>query len=214
MLKVTLYDGDQIVKEFTVALSPEDVEARLTAEPYTLEFEVDGQLIQLGTLVHPSIRPQLDALLSKARRKKEEVEEMEEDYEREQNEVGEEEDEEEDRKFRELMRLLEEVEGENEEEEEEEEEEEKAWKQPEWVKTLVSAVKELKAEVRKLQVQRSSSEQPTEKAASKQPIFIKSWAPYERVPKFAQGEQSQSPEDETLTPFQKAFLQRLFGQTQ
>ena len=195
MATIKVFEGETVVKEIATDLSVDEVQARLEAQPYSFNVEVDGQPYTIEVLVHPSMRGMMDTIFAKARRKKaEEDEEVEQD-------VAEGADEE-DERVRRLLEILE-------EEEPEEEEEEKAMKA---IKELTKAVKELRSAISRLEKQREIKDDEVKKER-RVPVVIKSWAPYERVQKFEEEKEMQRPEPienaGEVSDFQRELLKRL-----
>jgi len=200
MATIKVFEGETVVKEIATDLSVDEVQARLEAQPYSFNVEVDGQPYTIEVLVHPSMRGMMDTIFAKARRKKaEEDEEVEQD-------VAEGADEE-DERVRRLLEILEEEEPE--EEEPEEEEEEKTMKA---IKELTKAVKELRSAISRLEKQREIKDDEVKKER-RVPVVIKSWAPYERVQKFEEEKEMQRPEPienaGEVSDFQRELLKRL-----
>lgn len=206
MATIKVFEGETVVKEIATDLSVDEVQARLEAQPYSFNVEVDGQPYTIEVLVHPSMRGMMDTIFAKARRKKaEEDEEVEQD-------VAEGADEE-DERVRRLLEILEEEEPEEEEPEEEEEEEtEEEEKTMKAIKELTKAVKELRSAISRLEKQREIKDDEVKKER-RVPVVIKSWAPYERVQKFEEGKEMQRPEPienaGEVSDFQRELLKRL-----
>jgi flagellar biosynthesis GTPase FlhF len=201
MTTIKVFDGETVVKELHTDLNAEDIAARLEAQPYTIDLEVGGQPVALEVLVHPTMMDTIDGVLAKARKKAEEVKD---------EDAGDDEGDEEDERFKRLLALLEEAESEEEGEEEEEEE-----KVSRTLNELVKAVKELRETVAKLQAGEPKTAE-VKKERAKQPIILKSWAPYERAQKFDQPKETElekaqpsAIDTEALSDFQKELLKRL-----
>ena len=161
--------------------------------------------------MHPTMKDTIDSVLAKARKKAEEV--KDEDAEG----VGDEhEGDEEDERFKRLLALLEEAESEDEgEESEESEESEEEEKTSRTLNELVKAVRELREAVAKLQASEPKTED-VKKERAKQPVILKSWAPYERAQKFEQPKETElekaqpsAVDPAALSDFQKELLKRL-----
>lgn len=197
MATIKIFDGETLVKEIQTDLNVDDIVARMEVQPHEINLSVDGQPVVLEVLVHPTMKDTIDSVLAKARKKADEVKDEDE---------GDEDDE----RFKRLLALLEEA-DEDEEEGEEEEEEEKASRT---LNELVKAVKELRGAVAKLQAGEPKTEE-VKKERAKQPIILKSYAPYERVQKFEQPKeelekaQPSAANPEALSDFQKELLKRL-----
>ena len=208
MTTIKVFDGETVVKELRTDLNVDDIAARLEAQPYTIDLEVGGQPISLEVLVHPTMKDTIDSVLAKARKKAEEV--KDEDVE---SAVDEHEGDEEDERFKRLLALLEEAESEDEGEESEESEEEE--KTSRTLNELVKAVRELREAVAKLQASEPKTED-VKKERAKQPVILKSWAPYERAQKFEQPKETElekaqpsAVDPAALSDFQKELLKRL-----
>jgi len=198
MATIKIYDGETLVKEIQTDLSVDDIVARMEVQPHEIDLSVDGQPVVLEVLVHPTMKDTIDAVLAKARKKAEEVKVEDED-----------ESDEDDERFKRLLALLEEAdEGEEDEGDEEEE------KVSRTLNELVKAVKELRETVAKLQASEPKTEE-VKKERAKQPIILKSYAPYERAQKFEQPKeelekvQTGAVDTEALSDFQKELLKRL-----
>jgi hypothetical protein len=197
MATIKIFDGETLVKEIQTDLNVDDIVARMEVQPHEINLSVDGQPVVLEVLVHPTMKDTIDSVLAKARKKADEVKDEDE---------GDEDDE----RFKRLLALLEEA-DEDEEEGEEEEEEEKASRT---LNELVKAVKELREAVAKLQAGEPKTEE-VKKERAKQPIILKSYAPYERAQKFEQPKeelekaQPSAANPEALSDFQKELLKRL-----
>jgi coenzyme F420-reducing hydrogenase delta subunit len=193
MATIKIFDGETLVKEIQTDLSVDDIVARMEVQPHEINLSVDGQPVVLEVLVHPTMKDAIDSVLAKAR-KKDEVKDEDE---------GDEGDE----RFKRLLALLEEAD----EDEEESDEEEKASRT---LNELVKAVKELRETVAKLQAGEPKTEE-VKKERAKQPIILKSYAPYERAQKFEQPKeelekaQPSAANTEALSDFQKELLKRL-----
>ena len=204
MATIMVFDGETVVKELHTDLNVDDIAARLEAQPYTIDLEVGGQPVALEVLVHPTMKDTIDDLLAKARKKVEEV--------KDEDEEGDEEDE----RFKRLLALLEEAESEEEEHREEDEESEEEEKASRTLNELVKAVKELREAVAKLQAAGELKAQEVKKERAKQPIILKSYAPYERAQKFEQPKETElekaqpnAVDPEALSDFQKELMKRL-----
>lgn len=196
MTTIKVFDGETLVKEIQTDLSVDDIAARMEAQPHEINLSVDGQPITLEVLVHPTMKETIDAVLAKAHKKSDE--DVKDEHE----------DDEDDERFKRLLALLEETEDENEEDEEEE-------KASRTLNELVKAVKELREAVAKLQAGEPKTEE-VKKERAKQPVILKSWAPYERAQRFEQpkeGElktaQPSAIDTEALSDFQKELMKRL-----
>lgn len=196
MATIKIYDGETLVKEIQTDLNVDDIVARMEVQPHEINLSVDGQPVVLEVLVHPTMKEAIDAVLAKARKKADDVKDEDE---------GDEDDE----RFKRLLALLEEAEEEEEEDEEEEEE-----KTARTINELVKAVRELRETVAKLQAGEPKTEE-VKKERAKQPIILKSYAPYERAQKFEQPKeelekaQPSATDPEALSDFQKELLKRL-----
>ncbi len=213
MVTIKVYSGDQLVKEITVNYGVDEVEARLTAEPYDLSFEVGGSPYVIKTLVHPTARPVLDDLLKKASKN---ADAEDDDTASEETDEGEN-----TKRYQRLMELLNEL-GEEDEDEEDEDASVKSAKAQKDAQTaqvfqqIFAQLAELTKAIEELKATKGTGHTAKER---KTPVVLKSWAPYERVPRFE--EQDQPPvtpqitrkvDEHGLSDFQKAFLKRLFGQ--
>jgi len=199
MAKVKVYDGETLVKELDINIDLNEIQARLEAQPYSLNLDVNGHPFVLEVLIHPSMVKTVESLFAKARKKNEDE--------------GEEEQEEQDERFKRLMAILDEAieEMETSEDEEEEEEEEETQKEmKEAIKELTKAVKSLRDRIEEL---KAGKEEQVAKESRRTPVVIKSWAPYERVQKFEQApsemKKETAHETEGLSEFQKELLKRL-----
>jgi len=196
MATIKIYDGETLVKEIQTDLNVDDIVARMEVQPHEINLSVDGQPVVLEVLVHPTMKEAIDAVLAKARKKADDVKDEDE---------GDEDDE----RFKRLLALLEEAEEEEEEDEEEEEE-----KTARTINELVKAVRELRETVAKLQAGEPKTEE-VKKERAKQPIILKSYAPYERAQRFEQPKeelekaQPSATDPEALSDFQKELLKRL-----
>jgi flagellar biosynthesis GTPase FlhF len=166
-------------------------------------LSVDGQPVVLEVLVHPTMKDTIDSVLAKARKKSEDVKDDEDVG------VGVDEGDEEDERFKRLLALLEEAESEEDEESEEEE------KTSRTLNELVKAVKELREAVAKLQASEPKTDE-VKKERAKQPVILKSWAPYERAQKFEQPKETELEkgqptgiDPQAISDFQKELLKRL-----
>jgi len=212
MATIKVFDGETVVKELHTDLNADDIAARLEAQPYTIDLEVGGQPVVLEVLVHPTMKDTIDGVLAKARKKAEEV--KDEDV---GGAVDEDEGDEEDERFKRLLALLEEAESEEEEEESEESEEsDEEEKASRTLNELVKAVKELREAVAKLQATSEPKAEEVKKERAKQPVILKSWAPYERAQKFEQPKdtelekaQPSAIDPAALSDFQKELMKRL-----
>jgi len=189
MATIKVYDGETLVKEIQTDLNVDDIVARMEVQPHEINLSVDGQPVVLEVLVHPTMKEAIDAVLAKARKKADDVKDEDE---------GDEDDE----RFKRLLALL---------EEDEDEEEEKT---AQTINELVKAVRELRETVAKLQAGEPKTEE-VKKERAKQPIILKSYAPYERAQKFEQPKaelekaQPSATDPEALSDFQKELLKRL-----
>jgi flagellar biosynthesis GTPase FlhF len=207
MATIKVFDGETVVKELHTDLNVDDIAARLEAQPHEIALSVDGQPVVLEVLVHPTMKDTIDSVLAKARKKAEDVKGVDEDVD-----VKDEGDEdEEDERFKRLLALLEEAES-DEDEEEESKEEEKA---SHTLNELVKAVKELREAVAKLQASEPKTEE-VKKERAKQPVILKSWAPYERAQKFEQPKETELEkgqptgiDPQAISDFQKELMKRL-----
>jgi Zn-dependent oligopeptidase len=210
MATIKVFDGETVVKELHTDLNVDDIAARLEAQPHEIALSVDGQPVVLEVLVHPTMKDTIDSVLAKARKKDEDVKE---DVKDEDVDVGVDESDEEDERFKRLLALLEEAESEDEgEESKESEEEEKASRT---LNELVKAVKELREAVAKLQASEPKTEE-VKKERAKQPVILKSWAPYERAQKFEQPKETELEkgqptgiDPQAISDFQKELMKRL-----
>jgi len=193
MATIKVYDGETLVKEIQTDLNVDDIVARMEVQPHEINLSVDGHPVVLEVLVHPTMKETIDAVLAKARKKADdEVKDEDEDDER----------------FKRLLALLEEEEGEDESDEEEA-------KTARTINELVKAVKELRETVAKLQAGEPKTEE-VKKERAKQPIILKSYAPYERAQKFEQPKdaglekvQTGATDPEALSDFQRELFKRL-----
>jgi flagellar biosynthesis GTPase FlhF len=199
MATIKVFDGETVVKELHTDLNVDDIAARLEAQPHEIALSVDGQPVVLEVLVHPTMKDTIDSVLAKARKKDEDVD------------VDVDESDEEDERFKRLLALLEEAES-DEDEEEESKEEEKA---SHTLNELVKAVKELREAVAKLQASEPKTEE-VKKERAKQPVILKSWAPYERAQKFEQPKETELEkgqptgiDPQAISDFQKELMKRL-----
>jgi hypothetical protein len=188
MATIKVYDGETLVKEIQTDLNVDDIVARMEVQPHEINLSVDGQPVVLEVLVHPTMKETIDAVLAKARKK------------------ADDEGDEDDERFKRLLALLEEADEGDEEEEE---------KTARTLNELVKAVKELRETVAKLQAGEPKTEE-VKKERAKQPIILKSYAPYERAQKFEQPKdaelekaQPSATDPEALSDFQKELLKRL-----
>jgi sulfur carrier protein ThiS len=209
MATIKVFDGETVVKELHTDLNVDDIAARLEAQPHEIALSVDGQPVVLEVLVHPTMKDTIDSVLAKARKKAEEV--KDEDVE---SVADEHEGDEEDERFKRLLALLEEAESEEDEEEESEESEEEE-KTSRTLNELVKAVKELREAVAKLQASEPKTDE-VKKERAKQPVILKSWAPYERAQKFEQPKETELEkgqptgiDPQAISDFQKELLKRL-----
>jgi flagellar biosynthesis GTPase FlhF len=200
MATIKVFDGETVVKELHTDLNVDDIAARLEAQPHEIALSVDGQPVVLEVLVHPTMKDTIDSVLAKARKKAEDVKDEDVD-----------EGDEEDERFKRLLALLEEAES-DEDEEEESKEEEKA---SHTLNELVKAVKELREAVAKLQASEPKTEE-VKKERAKQPVILKSWAPYERAQKFEQPKETELEkgqptgiDPQAISDFQKELMKRL-----
>ncbi len=196
MATIKIFDGETLVKEIQTDLNVDDIVARMEVQPHEINLTVDGQPIILEVLVHPTMKETIDAVLAKARKKADEVKDEDE---------GDEDDE----RFKRLLALLEEADEGDEEEDEEEE------KTAHTLNELVKAVKELREAVARLQAVEPKTEE-VKKERAKQPIILKSYAPYERAQKFEQPKEAElekvqtgATDPEALSDFQKELMKRL-----
>jgi vacuolar-type H+-ATPase subunit I/STV1 len=203
MATIKVFDGETVVKELHTDLNVDDIAARLEAQPHEIALSVDGQPVVLEVLVHPTMKDTIDSVLAKARKKSEDVKDDE------GVDVGVDEGDEEDERFKRLLALLEEAES---EEDEESEEEAKASRT---LNELVKAVKELREVVAKLQASEPKTDE-VKKERAKQPVILKSWAPYERAQKFEQPKETELEkgqptgiDPQAISDFQKELLKRL-----
>jgi sulfur carrier protein ThiS len=202
MATIKVFDGETVVKELHTDLNVDDIAARLEAQPHEIALSVDGQPVVLEVLVHPTMKDTIDSVLAKARKKDEDVKDEDVD-----------EGDEDDERFKRLLALLEEAESEDEgEESKESEEEEKASRT---LNELVKAVKELREAVAKLQASEPKTEE-VKKERAKQPVILKSWAPYERAQKFEQPKETELEkgqptgiDPQAISDFQKELMKRL-----
>jgi sulfur carrier protein ThiS len=196
MATIKIFDGETLVKEIQTDLNVDDIVARMEVQPHEIALSVDGQPVVLEVLVHPTMKETIDAVLTKARKKADEVKDEDE---------GDEDDE----RFKRLLALLEEADEGDEDEGDEEEE-----KTARTINELVKVVKELREAVAKLQAGEPKTED-VKKERAKQPIILKSYAPYERAQKFEQPKeelekaQPVATDTEALSEFQKELLKRL-----
>jgi DNA repair ATPase RecN len=197
MATIKVYDGETLVKEIQTDLNVDDIVARMEVQPHEINLSVDGQPVVLEVLVHPTMKGTIDAVLAKARKKA--------DDEVKDEDEGDEDDE----RFKRLLALLEEADEGDEEGDEEEE------KTAQTINELVKAVRELRETVAKLQAGEPKTEE-VKKERAKQPIILKSYAPYERAQKFEQPKdaelekaQPSATDPEALSAFQKELLKRL-----
>jgi uncharacterized phage infection (PIP) family protein YhgE len=201
MATIKVYDGETLVKEIQTDLNVDDIVARMEVQPHEINLSVDGQPVVLEVLVHPTMKETIDAVLAKARKKADDEVKVEDEGE------GDEDDE----RFKRLLALLEEADEGDEDKEESDEEEEKTART---LNELVKAVKELREAVAKLQAGEPKTEE-VKKERAKQPIILKSYAPYERAQKFEQPKeelekaQPSATDPEALSDFQKELLKRL-----
>ena len=193
MATIKIYDGETLVKEIQTALNVDDIVARMEVQPHEINLSVDGQPVVLEVLVHPTMKETIDAVLAKARKKADDVE----------GDEGDEGDE----RFKRLLALLDEADEGQEDEEEE--------KTARTINELVKAVRELREAVAKLQAGEPKTEE-VKKERAKQPVILKSYAPYERAQKFEQPkdaelekDQASATDPEALSDFQKELLKRL-----
>jgi predicted transcriptional regulator len=203
MATIKVFDGETVVKELHTDLNVDDIAARLEAQPHEIALSVDGQPVVLEVLVHPTMKDTIDSVLAKARKKSEDVKDDE------GVDVGVDEGDEEDERFKRLLALLEEAESEEDEESEEEE------KTSRTLNELVKAVKELREAVAKLQASEPKTDE-VKKERAKQPVILKSWAPYERAQKFEQPKETELEkgqptgiDPQAISDFQKELLKRL-----
>jgi hypothetical protein len=199
MATIKVFDGETLVKEIQTDLNVDDIVARMEAQPHEINLSVDGQPVVLEVLVHPTMKDAVDSVVSvlaKARKKADD----------EVKDEGDEDDE----RFKRLLALLEEADEGDEDEGDEEEE-----KTARTLDELVKAVKELREAVAKLQAGEPKTEE-VKKERAKQPIILKSYAPYERAQKFEQPKdaelekaQPSAANPEALSDFQKELLKRL-----
>jgi flagellar biosynthesis GTPase FlhF len=194
MATIKIFDGETLVKEIRTDLNVDDIVARMEVQPHEIALSVDGQPVVLEVLVHPTMKETIDAVLAKARKKADDVKDEDEDDER----------------FKRLLALLEEADEGDEDEGDEEEE-----KTAQTLNELVKAVRELREAVAKLQAGEPKTEE-VKKERAKQPIILKSYAPYERAQKFEQPKdaglekaQPSATDPEALSDFQKELLKRL-----
>jgi flagellar biosynthesis GTPase FlhF len=194
MATIKIFDGETLVKEIRTDLNVDDIVARMEVQPHEIALSVDGQPVVLEVLVHPTMKETIDAVLAKARKKADDVKDEDEDDER----------------FKRLLALLEEADEGDEDEGDEEEE-----KTAQTLNELVKAVRELREAVAKLQAGEPKTEE-VKKERAKQPIILKSYAPYERAQKFEQPKdaglekaQLSATDPEALSDFQKELLKRL-----
>jgi hypothetical protein len=192
MATIKIFDGETLVKEIQTDLNVDDIVARMEAQPHEINLSVDGQPVVLEVLVHPTMKDAVDSVLAKARKKADD----------EVKDEGDEDDE----RFKRLLALLDEADEGDEDEEEE--------KTSRTLNELVKAVKELRETVAKLQAGEPKTEE-VKKERAKQPIILKSYAPYERAQKFEQPKeelekaQPSAANPEALSDFQKELLKRL-----
>lgn len=187
MAKVIFQDGD-LIKEWEVNMTPDELEGRLNAQPYELQTTEGATIV---ALVSPTVAEMLQAgQIAK---------EAKEDDEKGDEDEGVVDDE----KVKKLLALLEEGEEESEDEDEDEDTEKQA-EILEMIKSLTEAVNALMKEVAEL---KRGGEVSKER---KQVTIIPPSQAYERVAKF---EKEASEKDETnegaqgnLTPFQQALL--------
>jgi hypothetical protein len=198
MATIKIFDGETLVKEIRTDLNVDDIVARMEVQPHEIALSVDGQPVVLEVLVHPTMKETIDAVLAKARKKADE------------DVKGEDEGDEDDERFKRLLALLEEADEGDEDEGDEEEE-----KTAQTLNELVKAVRELREAVAKLQAGEPKTEE-VKKERAKQPIILKSYAPYERAQKFEQPKdaglekaQPSATDPEALSDFQKELLKRL-----
>jgi hypothetical protein len=193
MATIKIFDGETLVKEIRTDLNVDDIVARMEVQPHEIALSVDGQPVVLEVLVHPTMKDAVDSVLAKARKKADDVKDEDEDDER----------------FKRLLALLEEADEGDEDEGDEEEE-----KTAQTLNELVKAVRELREAVAKLQAGEPKTEE-VKKERAKQPIILKSYAPYERAQKFEQPKeelekaQLSATDPEALSDFQKELLKRL-----
>jgi flagellar biosynthesis GTPase FlhF len=194
MATIKIFDGETLVKEIRTDLNVDDIVARMEVQPHEIALSVDGQPVVLEVLVHPTMKDAVDSVLAKARKKADDVKDEDEDDER----------------FKRLLALLEEADEGDEDEGDEEEE-----KTAQTLNELVKAVRELREAVAKLQAGEPKTEE-VKKERAKQPIILKSYAPYERAQKFEQPKdaglekaQPSATDPEALSDFQKELLKRL-----
>jgi hypothetical protein len=205
MATIKVFDGETVVKELRTDLNADDIAARLEAQPYNIDLEVGGQPVSLEVLVHPTMKDTIDSVLAKARKKSDEdVKGADEDVDVKDEGVEDEEDE----RFKRLLALLEEAESDESEESEEEE------KTSRTLNELVKVVRELRETVAKLQQANEPKEVKKERA--KQPVILKSWAPYERAQKFEQPKEAELEkgqptgiDPQAISDFQKELMKRL-----
>jgi flagellar biosynthesis GTPase FlhF len=197
MATIKIFDGETLVKEIQTDLNVDDIVARMEVQPHEIALSVDGQPVVLEVLVHPTMKDAIDSVLAKARKKADEVKDEDE---------GDEDDE----RFKRLLALLEEADEGDEDEGDEEEE-----KTARTINELVKVVKELREAVAKLQAGEPKTDE-VKKERAKQPIILKSYAPYVRAQKFEQPKDAElekaqpvATDPEALSEFQKELLKRL-----
>lgn len=190
-MKVVIYDGDQIIKELDLEGSVDELEAKLTAEPVTLEVTDDnGETLEVEVLAAPTMKEFVEGLF-KARKSTEPKEADEDESEQDEDEDEDKDDE----AFKQLLALL---------RREKEEKAETVTKE-----TIRNIVKEI---VKEVLAETSAKEPEPETVKEKQ--VVKAWKG-ERVAKdfggvIAHQQQTAEP-NEPLSQFQKAFLNRLLG---